>query len=462
MLSPKGFARRWAVLIAGDAGCSALSTWLSVRLTAHPAFALESTQGFVTLAAMMAAVHLGAVYLQDLYRFDEPRGDSWVAASTVMVTVKLALILGLLDTIMPATSVGRMFLVGYIASSGVILVGWRLGANRFFLSRMHVRVMALGFNESAPLMIGEITRRHHLGYRFTGFATLGDSARAAAGVSARIDAPIHRTGSLCDLARRYRVDTLVVLDEVAEPGAMQELMRCRVRGTRILDFESFYERIAGKLPVPYLRGSWLLFAPGFTGTQWRRALKRTIDIAAAAALGIALAPVAALTALAVRIDSPGPALYSQDRMGLDGRVFRVYKFRSMRVDAERGAGAVWATADDPRVTRVGRVIRRLRFDELPQLFNVLRGDMSLVGPRPERPEMVEQLDQEIPFYHLRHVVRPGLTGWAQICFPYGASIEEAREKLCYDLYYIKNWSLFFELQIMLQTFKVMLFGRGAR
>lgn len=462
MLSPKGSARRWAILIGGDASCSALSTWLSIRLTGHPAFTQGSTRGLVALAVMMAMVHIAAIYLQDLYRFDEPRADSWVAASTLMVMLKLALILALLAILVPTSNVGRMFLASYIATSSAMLVGWRLGVNHFFLARMNVRVMALGFNEAAALMVREIQRRHHLGYRFMGFAALGGRAGIAVSTPAHTDATIHRTGSLCQLTQRYRVDTLVVLDDVAAPALMEELMRCRVRGTRILDFESFYERISGKLPVPHLRGSWLLFAPGFTGTQWRRALKRTIDIVAATALGFALAPVALLTALAVRLDSPGPALYSQDRTGLDGRVFRVHKFRSMRVDAEQGAGAVWAAADDPRVTRVGRVIRRLRLDELPQLFNVIRGDMSLVGPRPERPSIVARLDDEIPFYHLRHLVRPGITGWAQICFPYGASVEESREKLCYDLYYIKNWSLLFELQIMLQTFKVVLFGRGAR
>lgn len=462
MLSPKGFARRWAVLIGGDAGCSALSTWLSMRLTGHPAFALASPVGFIELAALMAAGHLGAIYLQDLYRFDEPWPHSRTTAALLIVAAKLTAILALIDLAAPGLNVGRLFLAIYATLACAGLIGWRIAADALFLARLDVRVMALGFDEAAPMLIAEIERRRHLGYQFMGFASLEEGAVAAPAAPGRANAPMRRVSSLSELTRRYRVDTLVVLDSFAGPEAIQELMRCRMRGTRLLDFESFYERVAGKLPVPYVRGSWLLLAPGFTGTQWRRALKRAVDIAAAAAIGIATAPLALLTALAVRLDSHGPALYAQDRVGLDGASFRLYKFRSMRTDAEKDAGAVWASADDPRVTRVGRLIRRLRIDELPQLFNVLRGDMSLVGPRPERPSIVDQLGQEIALYHLRHVVRPGLTGWAQICFPYGASVTDASEKLCYDLYYIKNWALVFEIQIMLQTIKVMLFGRGAR
>ncbi len=455
MLSPKGLARRWTILIAGDAGCSAFSSLLAMRATLNPSFALASSVGFGELAAMMAAVHLGAIYLQDLYRFDEPRADSWTTAALLIVAAKLAVIVGVVEVAAPALAVGRTFLIVYVTIASICVIGWRTAANRMLLERLNVRVMALGFDEAAPLMIQEIERRRHLGYQFLGFAALDGGATPSG-------AAFGGANSLCELTRRCRVDTLVVLDSFAGPDETQELMRCRMRGTRLLDFETFYERLAGKLPAPCMRGAWLLLAPGFTATQWRRALKRAVDICAAAAIGIVAAPIAALTAVAVRLDSTGPALYAQERVGLDGAVFSVYKFRSMRVDAEADGSAVWAAAKDPRVTRVGRIIRRLRIDELPQLYNVIRGEMSLVGPRPERPAIVADLDQRIPYYHVRHVVRPGLTGWAQICFPYGATAEDAAEKLCYDLYYIKNWSLAFEIQIMLQTFKVMLFGRGAR
>ncbi len=462
MLSPRGLARRWAILIAGDAGCSVFASLLATRATLNPGFAPAWPPGFGELAAMMAVVHLGAIYLQDLYRFDEPRADSWVTAALLIVAAKLAVIVGIVEIAAPALAVGRTFLIVYVSIASLCVIGWRTAANRMLLERLDVRVMALGFDEAAPLMIQEIERRRHLGYHFYGFATLGGAAMAPGAALKGAAAAFGESDSLCELTRRYHVDTLVVLDSFAGPEETQELMRCRMRGTRLLDFETFYERLAGKLPAPWMRGAWLLLAPGFTATQWRRALKRAVDIFAAAAIGIVAAPVALITALAVRLDSTGPALYSQERIGLDGVGFSVYKFRSMRVDAEAGGSAVWAAAHDPRVTRVGRIIRRLRIDELPQLYNVIKGEMSLVGPRPERPSIVADLAERIPYYHVRHVVRPGLTGWAQICFPYGATVEDAAEKLCYDLYYIKNWSLAFEIQIMLQTFKVMLFGRGAR
>jgi exopolysaccharide biosynthesis polyprenyl glycosylphosphotransferase len=239
-------------------------------------------------------------------------------------------------------------------------------------------------------------------------------------------------------------------------------MKWRVRGVEILDCESFYERITGKLPVSDLRETWLLFAPGFMRQKWRLLVKRFVDIVTAMVLMICSFPIAALTAMAIKLDSAGPLFYSQNRVGLQGQVFRIWKFRSMRSDAEQPTGATWAVIGDPRVTRVGRIIRRLRIDELPQLLNVLFGDMSLIGPRPERPEITADLNRSLPLYDYRHSVRPGLTGWAQVCYPYGATVEDAREKLCYDLYYIKNWSLTFDLQIMLQTVKVVLYGRGAR
>ena len=233
-------------------------------------------------------------------------------------------------------------------------------------------------------------------------------------------------------------------------------------GIGVNDCESFYELITGKLPVTELRHTWLVFAPGFTRRRWSLAAKRLTDIVSGCALLLLTSPISLITAIAVKLDSPGPVFYQQDRVGLGGLVFRIFKFRSMYVDAEAKTGAIWAAQRDPRVTAVGRFIRRMRIDELPQLMNVIRGEMSLAGPRPERPEMVANLSRTIPLYSHRHSMRPGLTGWAQVCYPYGATVEDATEKLGYDLYYIKNWSLLLDLQIILQTMKVVLYGRGAR
>jgi exopolysaccharide biosynthesis polyprenyl glycosylphosphotransferase len=254
---------------------------------------------------------------------------------------------------------------------------------------------------------------------------------------------------------------LVIEDGQSLPGSTYDLMKLRVRGLRIQDCETFYEQITGKLPVGNLREQWLLFAPGFACQGWRLYLKRIIDVVAAAILTVLTLPIMIMTALCIKLESSGPIFYSQLRAGREGRTFRIRKFRSMYQDSEQRTGAVWARRNDPRVTRVGRVIRRLRVDELPQLLNILAGDMSLIGPRPERPEIISNLERAIPTYAYRHLIRPGLTGWAQVCYPYGSSLEDAKEKLCYDLYYIKNWSLGLDLQIMLQTVKVVLYGRGA-
>jgi sugar transferase (PEP-CTERM system associated) len=220
--------------------------------------------------------------------------------------------------------------------------------------------------------------------------------------------------------------------------------------------------LTGKILIDDLKPSWLIFSDGFRASRMTRMLKRMLDLSLSI-IGFALAaPLMAMTALAIRFDSPGAVLYSQARVGENGRIFTVYKFRSMRSDAERAGQAVWARDCDDRITRVGRLIRATRLDELPQLWNVMRGDMSFVGPRPERPFFVEQLAREIPYYVQRHAVKPGVTGWAQVKYQYGSSIEDATEKLRYDLYYIKHMSVFFDLTIVLDTVKVVLFGKGAK
>jgi sugar transferase (PEP-CTERM system associated) len=224
---------------------------------------------------------------------------------------------------------------------------------------------------------------------------------------------------------------------------------------------SVYEEYTGKIAVENLRPSWLIFSSGFRKSAWLAAAKRALDLLAASVGVVLAAPVMVLVAAAIRLSSAGPALYHQERVGRQGRPFTVHKFRSMRMDAEAATGAVWATTDDPRITPLGRFLRRTRLDELPQLWNVLKGDMSFVGPRPERPEFVRQLTEQIPFYGQRHVVRPGLTGWAQVRYTYGASVEDALMKLQYDLYYIKNLSLALDLYIIFSTIKTVVLRRGA-
>jgi sugar transferase (PEP-CTERM system associated) len=266
-------------------------------------------------------------------------------------------------------------------------------------------------------------------------------------------------------ARELEVDEIVIaMDDRRREFPVRELLDCRLNGIEVIDIVSFLERETGRVHVDVLNPSWIIFAAGFRRDALRQASKRAFDLLASLALVLLTWPFMLLTAIAIMFeDGPrAPLLYRQRRVGLDGKDFHVLKFRSMRVDAEGDGKARWATGSDDRVTRVGRVIRKVRIDELPQIFNVLRGDMSFVGPRPERPEFVSQLAESIPYYEERHCAKPGITGWAQICYPYGASEKDSLEKLQYDLYYVKNQSLLFDLMILLQTVEVVLLGKGGR
>jgi sugar transferase (PEP-CTERM system associated) len=239
------------------------------------------------------------------------------------------------------------------------------------------------------------------------------------------------------------------------------LLRCRLSGIGVIDLIHFLERETGKVDVRLLNPSHIIFASGFTRNALRRFNVRALDIVGSLGLLLVAWPIFVVAAIAIYLEDRGPVLYRQARVGLEGRVFNLIKFRSMRVDAERGR-AQWATREDTRVTRVGRIMRKYRIDELPQIFNVLRGHMSIVGPRPERPEFVADLELKIPYYRERHYTKPGLTGWAQLCYQYGSSEDDAIEKLQYDLYYLKNHSLLFDLAILVQTAEVVLWQKGAR
>ncbi len=263
------------------------------------------------------------------------------------------------------------------------------------------------------------------------------------------------------LARRLDVDDIVVAFEERR-GSLptEELLRCRLEGIVVQEAESFYERLTGKIPAEAMRPSYLIFNTGFAQHPLAAFAKRLFDLVLAASGLLLTWPLLLVVALAIRLDSRGPVLFRQERSGQRGRTFTLNKFRSMLADAEKLTGPVWATEDDPRVTRVGRILRKTRIDELPQLFNVLGGSMSLVGPRPERPNFVEELARKIPYYHQRHIVRPGITGWAQINYPYGNTVEDALQKLQYDLFYIKYQSLLFDLSILFTTVKTVVLRRG--
>jgi len=273
-------------------------------------------------------------------------------------------------------------------------------------------------------------------------------------------------GTIDDFAltvKTVKPDVVVAaMEERRAALPIQTILEYKLQGIEVEDWPAFYEKLTTKLLVSHIRPSWLAFSDGFRQSRLDDLLRRTLDIVVSAIGCLYSLPVLAVLAVLIKLDSRGPVFFRQERVGKSGRVFVLLKLRTMRVDAETETGPVWAQVDDTRVTRLGRLLRKMRLDELPQFINVLRGDMSLVGPRPERPIFVSELQERIPFYIYRHVVRPGMTGWAQVRYQYGASIEHASEKLEYDLYYIKNRSLFLDLLIIIQTIQVVLFGRGAR
>lgn len=273
-----------------------------------------------------------------------------------------------------------------------------------------------------------------------------------------------RAKSLSDTACALKVDEIIIAVHERRGGILplRQLLDCKLSGVKVLDLSSYFERALGQIRLDSLRVGWLIFGEGFRQGWGRTVVKRLFDIVAASILLLLALPVMVLTALLIVLEDGFPLLYRQERVGLNGRLFNVVKFRSMRKDAESDGTPRWATANDDRTTRVGRIIRKLRIDELPQLYSVLAGDMSLVGPRPERPYFVDQLTRNIPFYAVRHSVKPGVTGWAQVSYHYGASVDDSIQKLQYDLYYVKNHTLFLDVVILFETVGVVLTGKGAQ
>ncbi|HET9032242.1 MAG TPA: TIGR03013 family XrtA/PEP-CTERM system glycosyltransferase [Dokdonella sp.] len=323
------------------------------------------------------------------------------------------------------------------------------------------RVLVFGSGRRAAKIVYSMRRRvDRRGFKVVGF--LGLPGEVAAVPEENL---VEYSGSLAQIAERMQVNEIVIAPEDRRGQMpMNDLLLCKQRGIRITSLITFFEREQGKVKLSLIDPSWLIFSSGFDASPLRKASKRLFDGASTLLILALTWPLILLTALAIRIESGrgAPILYRQERVGAGGRTFMLIKFRSMRTDAEGDGVARWASNNDDRVTRVGRFIRKVRLDELPQLWNVVRGDMSLIGPRPERPEFVVDLEKKIQYYNLRHCVKPGLAGWAQLNYPYGAGEKDAAEKLKYDLFYVKNHSTTLDLVILIQTVEVVLFRRGAR
>ncbi|MEM7041907.1 MAG: TIGR03013 family XrtA/PEP-CTERM system glycosyltransferase [Pseudomonadota bacterium] len=370
------------------------------------------------------------------------------------------------DVMTGAGSVSYNLVVAVIVGCLIACAGrWISGRSRRVQNYLDRKVLVLGTGQQAATLNAVLKSDRVSSVSFAGFLHHSQELDATAAVDGQLSKEdiLQTDMQLADYAALFGIKEIVVaLDSTSQGLPERALLDCRLRGISVVDSISFIERETGRIGLDSVDLRWLVFSPGFRYGRARTAIKRLCDVMISSILLILLAPAMLATVLAVRWDSPGPAVFKQTRVGLGGKAFIMYKFRSMRQDAEADGKARWAVTNDNRITKIGHVLRMSRLDELPQLYNVLRGDMSLVGPRPERPEFVEGLSQQIPFYNERHSVRPGITGWAQTSFSYASSIEDTKTKLEYDLYYVKNHSLFLDILVLLQTLRVAVRGEGAR
>ena len=454
---------RTLVLLAGEAlivSFSFVAGMLLVQQLQNPEYSLlgVSNELFIEGGYVKILVLTGIVLLVshgfDLYDSSQTSG-SWDQAFRLLfvlgfVALALALVLKVRPSLLPGrTSAGWGAIILIFT-----LFGWRVTYG--WLVRqpfLRERVYVLGTGERAQRLLNGLRQRSELGVEVVGWTGNAEGALTRETVASH----------LLSLVGTYRVHRVIVaMPDRRGTLPVEELLDLRLAGVRVEEAASWLEKISGKIEVDQLYPSWLIFADGFRFSTFFRLVRRFLNFSFAL-LGLLLSlPLLPFIVLAIKLDSPGPVLYRQIRVGRGNATFYCYKFRTMRQDAEADSGATWATDDDPRITRVGRFLRASRLDEIPQLWCVLSGDMHFVGPRPERPEFVEWLSKGIPYYGIRHVVRPGITGWAQVQYKYGNTLEDAREKLQYDLFYIKNASIGLDLLIMFQTIKIVLLGRGAK
>jgi sugar transferase (PEP-CTERM system associated) len=410
--------------------------------------------------ALVTAICQLCLYYNDFYDLTLVHANRELIVRLLQAVGAASIVLAALYFTMPGLMIGDGIFVSALTVFLVGILGWRLLFNRFIGSlRLEERVLVVGTGDAARKVAREILDQHEFAYRVVGFID-DDASR----IGERVVNPaiIGTPGDIPALVAHHQIDRIIVgLADRRGKLPVEQLLGAKFAGVRVEDATTTYERITGKILLDDLRPSWLIFSDGFRVSRMSRWVKRFIDLALSLVLGVLAIPAMLVTALAIWLEDRRPLLYCQERVGENGRTFTLCKFRSMRKDAEQAGQPVWAKDGDDRITGVGRIIRKTRLDELPQLWNVLRGDMSFVGPRPERPYFVAELARQIPFYQQRHAVKPGVTGWAQVKYRYGSSVEDAMEKLRYDLYYIKHLSVFFDLTIVFDTVKVVLFRKGA-
>ena len=433
-----------------------LARWMGSRVSAvnlGPEPTLSATLFFASLG-LLSLVAVG------LYSPRQRCNATGVAIRVTLAIVWAVALSAVVYYFVPAVGMGRRILLATAIISITLSLVVRAVFDRLFrggLFKSRVLIFGAGRHAAALMKLRRRTDTH--GFMLVAFiAAEGDVVKVPA------ERLMNRPPDLLRWARQHRIDEIVLaMDDRRVEFPMTELLECRLAGIEVLELASFLERETGKVRFDVLHPSWIIFGRGFRDSPFQQWLGRAFDVLVSTALLILTLPLMLLAVLAIRIEDgwSAPVFYRQRRVGRHGQPFEVLKFRSMRVNAETG-GAVWAAPNDPRITKVGAFIRLSRIDELPQLINVLRNDMSFVGPRPERPEFVETLSESLPYYRSRHTVKPGITGWAQLCYPYGASDKDALEKLQYDLYYVKNRNLLFDLAILIQTVEVVLWQKGAR
>lgn len=434
-----------------------LVIYLSVIIAAYIKLGsdLHVFDDWIILKSMLITVVCQiALYYNDLY-------DLKVTNNYVELGIRLLQALGIATIffgiayyLIPQLMIGEGIFVIMIGLLILLIVSWRIGYTLVLEKGLfNQKLIIIGSGELATGIIKEIRDKRDSGYEIDTILDEKDCREGACRM--QLD--------MCGQAKAKNISKIIVaLEEKRGNLPIKQLLKCRTQGIEILEGTSFYEMLLGKLYVKQINPSWLIFSDGFHKSPLKSATKRAGDLILSFIMLIMLSPMILITAILIKIDSRGPVIFSQERVGQHGKSFNVHKFRSMVTDAEKSSGPVWANEDDDRVTRIGRIIRKLRIDELPQLWNVLKGEMSFVGPRPERAFFIKQLEKDVPYYSERLTVKPGLTGWAQVSYPYGASVEDAIEKLNYDLFYTKNVSFLLDLLIIFRTVKIVLFGKGAR
>ena len=472
-------------LLNSDLPAKAVFKWaveLFLLLTSAVTATLMAYQGsggmpyetLVTLPFVLAIVNATVFYYFDLYA---PQSYTLEGAGVVKLAKAsfaasaILFVLFHVFTYHPASGASFLEKAGNCHACAALLAnalltplvigGWRVLFTKWLSAEFSARrVLIIGSGNLAKKIGQDLHKRRVEGFEVVGFIDDDPEKMGAPMVKPGV---IGGYGDIIKVVQDHMVDEIIVaLNDRRARLPMSALLECKLRGVAVVEGETFEERMTSKIPLDQLKPSWLVFSDGFKSLRSRKILKRMIDLVMSLLCFVVLSPVFMITAILIKLDSKGPIFYSQQRVGESGKEFRIYKFRSMYENAEDKTGPSWAKKDDKRVTRVGRIIRKLRIDEIPQLLNVIMGDMSFVGPRPEQPYFARQLKEIVPYYEIRSVVKPGITGWAQIKYSYGASVQDAMEKLQYDIYYIKNMSPLFDLLIILRTIKVVLKGTGAR